>query len=73
MPCKAKFLGSKEIQTVLKVLKPPRDKLLSAVGLYTGFRISEIIAIKMSDVFTTSNGVRNTLKITRLKKKNTVY
>lgn len=73
MPGKAKVLGSKEIQTVLKVLKTPRDKLLFAVGLYTGLRISEIISIKMSDVFTTSGGVRNTLKITRLKKKNTVY
>ena len=73
MPGKAKVLGSKEIQIVLKVLKTPRDKLLFAVGLYTGLRISEIIAIKMSDVFTTSGGVRNTLKITRLKKKNTVY
>lgn len=73
MPGKAKVLGSKEIQTVLKVLKTPRDKLLFAVGLYTGLRISEIISIKMSDVFTTSGGVRNTVKITRLKKKNTVY
>jgi len=73
MPGKAKVLGSKEIQTVLKVLKTPRDKLLFAAGLYTGLRISEIISIKMSDVFTTSGGVRNTLKITRLKKKNTVY
>lgn len=73
MPGKAKVLSSKEIQNVLKVLKSPRDKLLFATGLYTGLRISEIIAIKQEHVFTTSGGIRNILKITRLKKKNTVY
>ncbi len=73
MPGKAKVLTSKEIQTVLKVLKTPRDKTLFLTGLYTGLRISEIIAIEQLDVYTTRGGVRNVLKITRLKKKNTVY
>lgn len=73
MPGKAKVLSSKEIQNVLKVLKSPRDKLLFATGLYTGLRISEIISIKQDHVYTTSGGIRNILKITRLKKKNTVY
>jgi integrase/recombinase XerD len=73
MPGKAKVLSSKEIQNVLKVLKSPRDKLLFALGLYTGLRISEIISIKQDHVYTTSGGIRNILKITRLKKKNTVY
>jgi integrase/recombinase XerD len=73
MPGKAKVLSSKEIQTVLKVLKNDRDQALFATGLYTGLRISEIIAIGQNDVFTTSGGIRNILKITRLKKKNTVY
>jgi integrase/recombinase XerD len=73
MPGKAKVLSSKEIQTILKVLKTDRDRALFATGLYTGLRISEIIAIGQNDVFTTSGGVRNVLKITRLKKKNTVY
>ena len=73
MPGKAKVLSSKEIQNVLKVLKSPRDKLLFATGLYTGLRISEIIGIKQEHVYTTSGGIRNILKITRLKKKNTVY
>lgn len=73
MPGKAKVLSSKEIQNVLKVLKSPRDKLLFATGLYTGLRISEIISIKQDHVYTTSGGIRNILKLTRLKKKNTVY
>jgi integrase len=73
MPGKAKVLSPKEIQTVLKVLKNARDRALFATGLYTGLRISEIIAIGQNDVFTTSGGIRNILKITRLKKKNTVY
>ena len=73
MPGKAKVLSSKEIQNVLKVLKSPRDKLLFATGLYTGLRISEIISIKQEHVYTSSGGIRNILKITRLKKKNTVY
>ncbi|MBX9721348.1 MAG: site-specific integrase [Candidatus Obscuribacterales bacterium] len=73
MPGKAKVLSSKEIQNVLKVLKSPRDKLLFATGLYTGLRISEIISIKQEHVYTASGGIRNILKITRLKKKNTVY
>jgi integrase/recombinase XerD len=73
MPGKAKVLSSKEIQNVLKVLKSPRDKLLFATGLYTGLRISEIISVKQEHVYTASGGIRNILKITRLKKKNTVY
>ncbi|NJL71511.1 MAG: site-specific integrase [Candidatus Competibacteraceae bacterium] len=55
------------------MLKSPRDKLLFATGLYTGLRISEIIGIKQEHVYTASGGIRNILKITRLKKKNTVY
>jgi len=73
MPGKAKVLSSKEIQTFRKVLKNDRDRTLFATGLYTSLRISEIIAIWQNDVFTTSVGVRNILKITRLKKKNTAY
>lgn len=54
MPGKAKVLSSKEIQTVLKGLKNDRDRALFATGLYTGLRISEIIAVGQNDVFTTS-------------------
>jgi len=73
MPGKAKVLTAKDIRVVLTVLKKPRDKTLFAVGIYTGLRIFEIIAIEQKDVFTICGGVKNILKITRLKKKNTVY
>jgi integrase len=43
------------------------------VGLYTGLRISEIIAIKQSQVFTKDGGAKNALKVTRKKTKNVVY
>ncbi len=73
MPGKAYVLRSNEIQTILKVLQTDRDRALFATGLYTGLRISEIIEIGQNDVYTTSSGVRNVLKVTRLRKKNTVY
>ncbi|MBS2010577.1 MAG: site-specific integrase [Cyanobacteria bacterium SZAS TMP-1] len=73
MPGKAKVLSSQEIRAVSKILKTPRDKTLFLTGLYTGLRISELISIQQSQVFTTSGGVRNILKLVRLKKKNTVY
>ncbi len=72
MPGMAKVLSAKEIQNILKVLISPRDKLLFATGLYTGLRISEIIAIKQKHACTTNDGMRNILKITR-QKRNTVY
>src|SRR5208283_5268465 len=73
MPGKAKVLTSQEIKRVLGALKKPRDKTLFLTGLYTGLRISELISIEQSQVFTAAGGVRNLLKLVRLKKKNTVY
>ena len=73
MPGKAKVLSPQEIRAVIKLLGSQRDKTLFLTGLYTGLRISELIAIEQSQIFTASGGVRNTLKLVRLKKKNTVY
>lgn len=73
MPGKAKVLTSQEIKRVLGALKKPRDKTLFLTGLYTGLRISELISIEHAQVFTAAGGVRNLLKLVRLKKKNTVY
>lgn len=36
-------------------------------------RIGEIIRLKHDQIYTTSGGVRNLLKVMRLKKKNAVY
>lgn len=73
MTFKAKALGSQEVKRVLSAIKNPRDKTLFLTGLYTGLRISELISIQQNQIFTTSGGVRNILKLIRLKKKNTVY
>jgi integrase/recombinase XerD len=72
MAGQAKILSPQEIQAVFKLLESPRDKALFAVGIYTGLRISEIISLKQCQLFTT-NGVKCTLVLYRLKKKNTVY
>ncbi len=73
MPGQAKVLTSKEIASVFRVLKSNRDKLIFAFGLYAGLRVGEIIRLKPEQVFTGDGGIKNILKIVRLKKKNTVY
>ena len=72
MPGKAKVLTQKEISDIFKVLRNSRDQALFAVGIYTGLRIAEIIAIRYDQVVTANGGVRNLLKVVRAKKKNTV-
>lgn len=73
MPGKAKILTPKEISDIFRVLRNSRDKAMFALGIYAGLRIGEIIALKTDQLFTKSGGVRNVLKVIRLKKKNTVY
>lgn len=72
MAGQAKILTYQEIQAVFKLLEAIRDKAIFALGVYTGMRISEIVALKQDQVFT-ADGVRYGLVIHRLKKKNTVY
>lgn len=66
-------MTAKEISSAFRVLKSNRDKVIFALGLYAGLRIGEIIRLKPEQVFTADGGIRNILKIVRLKKKNTVY
>lgn len=73
MPGKAKLLTTREISTLLDVLRSKRNQLLFALGIYTGLRISEIISLKFDQMYTTDGGARNILKVKRLKKKNVVY
>ncbi len=72
MAGQAKILTPKVIESVLKLLPTQRDKILFSLGIYTGLRVSEIISLKQDQVFTTS-GIKYTLVVYRLKKKNTVY
>lgn len=73
MPGQATVLSSKEIADVLKLLDSPRDRAIFALGVYTGMRISEILQLEQDQIFTADGGVRYTLTVKRLKKKNTVY
>jgi integrase/recombinase XerD len=72
MAGKAKILTPDDIKAVLKLLESARDRALFSIGIYTGLRISEIIALKQDQVFT-ANGVKYNLVAHRLKKKSTVY
>jgi integrase/recombinase XerD len=73
MPGKAKILTSQEIKDVFKLLDRARDRALFAIGLYTGLRISEILALEQDQLFTSDGGIRYKLTVRRLKKKNSVY
>lgn len=73
MPGRAKVLTSKEINDIFRMLKPGRNQALFALGIYTGMRVGEVIRLRSDQVYTTTGGVRNLLKVVRLKKKNTVY
>jgi integrase/recombinase XerD len=68
----AKVLSKEDIQAIFKQLDTQRDKLIFAIGIYTGMRISEILALKQDQVFT-QEGVKYQITVYRLKKKNTVY
>ena len=72
MAGQARVLSSQEIQAVFKLLEHPRDKMVFALGIYTGMRISEIVSLKQRQVFTES-GVKYVLIVPRLKKRETVY
>ena len=73
MPGQARILSQNEIRDLFQILGNTRDRTIFAVGLYTGLRISEIIAIKQSQIFTKDGSVKNALKVTRKKTKNVVY
>jgi integrase/recombinase XerD len=69
MSKRARVLSTQEIKDLFKILKNSRDQALFACGLYSGLRISEIIAIKQKDAFTANGGIKNVLRVPRLKKK----
>lgn len=73
MAGKAKILTSQEIDAVFKLLDSPRDRAFFAIGLYTGLRISEIIALEQDQLFTVDGGIRYKLVVKRLKKKGVTY
>jgi integrase/recombinase XerD len=72
MAGQASILRRKDIQHTFKFLQSPRNRLLFALGIYTGMRVGEIIRLTRDQLFTEHGSVKNVLKVKRLKKKNTV-
>lgn len=73
MPGQARILTQTEIRDLFRILHNSRDQALFALGIYSGLRVGEIIALEYNQLYTAVGSVRNALKVTRLKKKNTVY
>jgi integrase/recombinase XerD len=73
MAGQARILSQAEIRNLFQILRNSRDQTLFALGIYSGLRIGEIIAIKQSQVYTTSGGVKNALKVVRQKTTQTLY
>lgn len=44
-------LEKKELLKIINVLKCPRDRCFFIMGLKTGFRVSELLSLKVSDVY----------------------
>jgi len=70
---KAIVLNSVDIRSMFMLLDTPRNRALFAIGLYTGLRISDIIALPQAAVFTASRDVRSTIVLKRSKKKIAVH
>lgn len=47
--CRA--LEKREIVKILEQLKAPRDKALFSLGIFSGFRISELLSLEISDIY----------------------
>ena len=73
MAGQAKILSSKEIDAIFKLLATTRDKVMFALGIYSGMRIGEIIRLRQDQAFTEDGGVRYQFTVKRLKKRSTVY
>lgn len=73
MAGQARILSTKEIGGMFKVLSKNRDKVLFAIGIYTGLRVGEIVSLRTDQLFSDAGNVRHVLKVKRTKKKNTVF
>ncbi|HNH75637.1 MAG TPA: tyrosine-type recombinase/integrase, partial [Candidatus Obscuribacter sp.] len=61
MAGQAAILKDKDIQNIFQVIPSPRNKLLFAIGIYTGLRIGEIVRLETDQVVTENGTVRNKL------------
>jgi integrase len=63
-----------EIKAVLKQADKPRDKALLVLGFNSGYRISELLSLRVKDVYVLKNGrwqVRDIITIAKDKLRGT--
>jgi len=46
----ARILSPKEIKNIFQLLPTARDKAMFAIGIYTGLRVGEIVALRADQV-----------------------
>ena len=62
-------LTPEEISQVLTQLNTPRDRLLLVMGLKTGFRVSELLTLKVGDVLSPAGGIVDKLTVYKINMK----
>lgn len=62
----------KEVFDVLKILKTPRDKCLFYLGVKTGFRISELLSIRIQDLLEHDNTLKGSVTVLKSKMKGKI-
>lgn len=62
-------LTDAEVALVLKSLYNERDRCLFLLGIKTGFRISELLSLTVTDIVDTDSTVRNSLTVRRCNMK----
>jgi integrase len=61
-----------ETKLILHELRSERDKTMFIMGLYTGFRISEILSLRWQDILTTQNDIVDRIKVKRINMKGSI-
>lgn len=61
--CRA--LSDREVTLLQSKLTLPRDRLLFALGIQTGYRIKELLSIEVADLYEVDGSLKNTLTISR--------
>ena len=67
---KAKELTAQEIKTLRSLNVPDHHRLLFELGMNTGLRLSELLSLKTTDVFTEQGNPVHVIRARRLKKRS---
>lgn len=65
-------LTDSECSAILKALSNPRDRLLFTLGLKTGFRIGELLSIRLSDLYEYDRSIKGQISIQKRHTKGKV-